>query len=180
LLGYLYSVTGTHGDKPTKIPCMIGVERNHSSGETVIRLLKDGEPEKGIPPYPQLYRKRVGIAKRREDKAEDRYGWMTTGETRQPMLDELNQKVREFDPEAEIPTIKINCAETVSEMRTFVRADDGKPQAQEGMHDDRVISCAMYPQIARVVDTRPSRPPPQAEREYANTATGAIDYGWSR
>lgn len=58
------------------------------------------------------------------------------------MLDELAQAMRE-------ESIAVYNPDSLKEMRTFVRGEDGKPQAQEGCHDDRVISLAICLQVAR-------------------------------
>lgn len=52
------------------------------------------------------------------------------------MLDNLGELSRE-------QTITIPCRETVQEMLTFIRDENGKPLAQEGAHDDTVISLAI-------------------------------------
>jgi hypothetical protein len=59
-----------------------------------------------------------------------------------PMLDSLAEGVRNA-------TIEIPSADTVREMFTFVRGDEGRPEAQEGTHDDRVISLAIAKQMTR-------------------------------
>jgi hypothetical protein len=58
------------------------------------------------------------------------------------MLDALAEGVRNA-------TIEIPSADTVKEAFTFVRGDEGRPEAQEGTHDDRVISLAIAHQMLR-------------------------------
>jgi hypothetical protein len=69
-------------------------------------------------------------------------GWSTTVETRMPMLDEAAMLLRQGN--LEVPSKDI-----VREMATFVVWEDGKPAAEEGCHDDRVIALAIAIQMAR-------------------------------
>lgn len=125
LLGTLYSSNTLSG---LRRPALIAVEANHSSGETVLRILQQERH------YPQLY---FGKAiNRRFNKMGQRLGFMTTVETRMPMLDNLARALRE-------QTLEIPNKDSIKEMYTFVRDESGKPQAQEGAHDDRVISLAI-------------------------------------
>lgn len=136
LLGNYYSTELPSG---LRRPALIAVERNHSSGETVVNLLRKGHPRGRFPAYPNLYIHnpkrfaRRGAARTPRDAV---VGWVTNVETRQIMLDNLNQAIREG-------WLEVPCKETIAEMLTFVRDDMGKPQAQEGAHDDRVISLAI-------------------------------------
>jgi hypothetical protein len=57
----------------------------------------------------------------------------------------------------------IQCAETFDEMLSFRYQDDGKPQADAGRHDDRVMSIA----IAKFVRTRVQMPHSHNRREDA-------------
>lgn len=116
-----------------RVPGFVGVERNHASGETVLRWLKDQG-------HPNLYYMRK--FNQRYQRTTQRLGWMTTVDTRMPMLDELAQAFREG-------TIGVPDADTLRECFTFIRGEDGKPQAQEGCHDDRVIALAGTLQLLR-------------------------------
>lgn len=119
-----------------RTPALLGVESNHSSGETVIRKLQTELR------YSNLYMSRQ--MNKRFNKVTPSVGWRTTVTTRMPMLDELAEAVR-------TQSIGIPNKDTIKEMRTFVRDDTGKPQAQESCHDDRVISLAITLQVARAV-----------------------------
>lgn len=143
-----------------RAPALIGVERNHSSGETTLRCLKDRQ-------YPRLYAHRH--LNRRTQKATSMLGWLTSVENRMPMLDELAAGFRD-------QSISMPNADTIRECYTFVRDDSGKPQAQEGTHDDRVISAALALQMARF-SSKPVTRQPRAV-PVANTATGWADYGY--
>lgn len=65
-----------------------------------------------------------------------RYGFMTTKVTRPVIIAELVEIVRES---IEL----INDIPTLEEMLTFARNDNGKPEALEGSHDDRVLALAI-------------------------------------
>lgn len=157
-LGFLYG-SESNG---RRFPALLGVERNHDSGKTVIRKLqKDYE-------YPNLYRHRkIATATGAPTPV---IGWVTDKSTRGPMLDELGEAVREL-------SIAIPCADTIREMQTFVQGEDGKAQAQEGTHDDRVISLGICLQIARTKNHIPTEVDlPQVE--VYSGPTGAFDYGY--
>jgi hypothetical protein len=158
MLGYLYSTPRKRSG--TRIPAFIGVERNHSSGETVLRVLKEEFA------YPRMFYMRT--MNQRTMKVTQTLGWMTTTATRMPMLDDLAAAIREgsiFLPDRDL----------VRECFTFVRGPTGKPEAQEGCHDDRVIAaagalqmCRYYPQV-----TAGSEVPV----DVSNSPTGLFDYG---
>jgi hypothetical protein len=156
-LGYFYSCAGGLMKRTSRRPALEGVERNHASGQSVLRELRR------VHKYPRLFwHRRINV---REEKPSDVLGWVTNADTRRPMLDELAAAVRRG-------RIAIPSADTVREMTTFVLGDDGKPQAQEGCHDDRVLSLAITWQLAQHhhSDTAPSAPPPKVE--IADTPTG--------
>jgi hypothetical protein len=132
MLGYLYSHENprTHN----RIPALLGVERNHSSGETVVRILKDDLD------YPNLFMDRT--MNRRRNQLTQSAGWVSTEGKRAIMLDEFAAWLRDR-------TGKMPDADTIRECFTFIRDDTGKPAAQEGCHDDRVIAAAGCLQMAR-------------------------------
>lgn len=133
LLGHFYASESAPSSGQL-VPSLLAVEKNHSSGETVLRLLQQHHR------YPRLYYgKQIN---RRANRVTQVLGWVTSQETRMPMLDELAQAVRER-------TIDLRNPDTIREMFTFIRGEDGKPEAQEGCHDDRVISLAIAMQAAR-------------------------------
>lgn len=131
-LGFLYS----HANRRTgnRIPALLGVERNHSSGETVVRRLKDDLN------YPNLFMDRQ--LNQRRNKMVPAYGWVTTEAKRTIMLDEFSAEVR-------AETIQIPDADLIRECFTFIRGENGKAEAQEGCHDDRVIAAAGCLQMSR-------------------------------
>ena len=133
LLGNFYACGGGK-DGANRNVALIGVERSHSSGQTVLRLLREHYH------YPRLYWAReFNKLTRKQGRV---LGWSTTVETRMPMLDELGAVLRAG--QLEVPS-----KDVVREMVTFVVWEDGKPQAEEGCHDDRVIALAIANQMAR-------------------------------
>jgi hypothetical protein len=100
---------------------------NH--GGMVVMKLKDLK-------YPRIYmRERYD---RTTQKESDVLGWRTDFQTKPLMIAYLNESLRNFE-------IKINCAESIDEMETFIQTKDGKLQAETGkdMFDDRVISLGI-------------------------------------
>lgn len=130
-LGYFYANPIEGEDY--RFPALIGVEKNHSSGETVLKWLRKAK-------YPNLFMQRREHS-RRAQKPTDMYGWQTNVANRQRMLDELAMVIRDY-------ALDIPDADLVRECFTFVRDETGKPQAQESCHDDRVITAAGALQMA--------------------------------
>ena len=113
-LGFMYG----HLNRRTQNhrPALIGVERNHRSGETTARKLKDWD-------YPNLFYDRV-VNQRREKKTLA-VGWFTTEGKRTIMLDEFSAEIR-------AGTVWMPDASTVEECFTFIRGEDGRSEAEEG------------------------------------------------
>lgn len=133
LLGNFYACGGGKSSTARQV-ALIGVERSHSSGQTVLRLLREHYH------YPRLFWAReFNKLTRKQGRV---LGWNTSVETRMPMLDELGALVR-------LGTLQIPAKDVVREMVTFVTWPDGKPMAEEGCHDDRVIALAIANQMAR-------------------------------
>lgn len=130
LLGSFYAC----GEGEARSVALVGVERSHSSGQTVLRLLREHYH------YSRLFWHREMNKLTR--KMTRTLGWMTTAETRMPMLDELARMVRQDQ-------IQVPSKDIVRELITFVVWDNGKPMAEEGCHDDRVIALAIAVQMAR-------------------------------
>lgn len=133
LLGNFYACGGGNTGYIRQV-AKVGVERSHSSGQTVLRLLREHYH------YPNLFWKReFNKLTRKQGRV---LGWDTTVETRMPMLDEMAMLVRQS-------LLNIPSKDIVREMVTFVVWEDGKPAAEESCHDDRVIACAIAIQMAR-------------------------------
>ena len=120
-LGYYYS----SNDKGRKKPAMMCIESNFSSYPNK-ELARIG--------YPNLY------VREKEDRftgiMDKSYGFRTTSITRSVIIAELVKIVREH---VEL----INDKLTLEEMLTFVRNEKGRPEAQEGAHDDLVMGLAI-------------------------------------
>jgi hypothetical protein len=113
----------------------VGVERSHSSGQTVLRLLNEHYK------YANLHWAREQLNKRSKEFTR-RAGWVTDETTRMPMLDELAQVVREG-------RINIWSKQALDEMVTFIVWPNGKPMAEEGCHDDIVMALGIALQMVR-------------------------------
>lgn len=109
------------------------------SGEALVAIELTG----GWGLTPQAILKRRGYSRifqrfvydQRSRKRRPQQGWKTTPETRALMLDALNQALR---------TDALECSdiELLNECFTFIYDDVGKPVAEEGAYDDRVITAA--------------------------------------
>lgn len=94
--------------------------------------------------FPIKEAERLGYKKQfireKEDTYTDRhakaYGFKTDKITRPYILSELQQIVNEHIE-------NINDKDTLDEMLTFVRNENGRPEAQEGSHDDLIMSLAI-------------------------------------
>ncbi len=133
LLGQYYSC-GSTSQNTIRGKALVGVERSHSSGQTVLRLLREHYKY-----TPLFWHRQLNTLTRKRTTT---LGWVTDGTTRMPMLDELAELVRQG-------SIDIPSQDIVREMVTFVLWDNGKPQADEGCHDDRVIALAIAAQMTR-------------------------------
>lgn len=104
---------------------LIGIETNYS--RVPMRRLSDLA-------YPHLYlrEKTGGMA----DKPEQVLGFETTTRTKPIIVGELIARMRE--------DITLECdAATLDEMRTFVRKENGRTEANTGCHDDLVMALAI-------------------------------------
>ena len=95
------------------------------------------------------------------NKRQLKYGFKTDTATRPVVIDGLRQVARER------PDL-INDETTLSEMLTFVFNDDGKPEAQEGCHDDCVLALAIaYKAREQQSMTVEEEPEPEQELPFA-------------
>lgn len=75
----------------------------------------------------------------------DSQGWLTTSATRPLMLSDLQAAISN-------QSIKIYDKDCISEMKTFYRDEkSGRPQAQAGTHDDRVMMLAILSRISQEI-----------------------------
>lgn len=96
-------------------------------------------------------------------------GWMTTKKSRPQMLDSLHEL-------AEGSVLQIRSKETVSEMRTFVEINM-KYQAEQGCHDERVITAAMASQMMQVMPKKLSPDEIKEQRGRVGAQLGQYDPG---
>jgi len=121
----------------------------------VLEYLKD------ILRYRRLYWQREIVT--RTKNFERRPGWRTDERSRMILLDTLAELIRKGQ-------IEVPDANTVRELTTFVVWETGKPAAEEGTHDDRVISLALAVQMAKEHRHAAVTAPPAWEA--AETASG--------
>lgn len=103
------------------------IEANNMGQSTIDRLVELM--------YPYLYKRQ--IFNKETKKATNEYGWWTDLRTRPIMLGYLQEIVRTQRPDL-IPD-----EPTIDEMLTFIKNDNGKPEAAKGCYDDRVMSCGL-------------------------------------
>jgi hypothetical protein len=113
---------------------LIGIERNNMGVAVVKKLDELG--------YKNQYR--MEVLDEMGYKIKDKLGWETNSKTRPIMISDLNQVVTERK-------IIIRSSEVLGEMRSFVKNTRGKPEAQQGCHDDLVIALAIAYQMYKSV-----------------------------
>lgn len=145
LLGELYSCGGGKTDF-YRNKALVAVESNHSSGHTILRLLKEHYR------YSPLYWQRE--INKRTRRMGSRIGWRTDEVNRMPMLDDLARLVRE-------ESLICPSRDALREMVTFITWPNGKPAADDGTHDDRVIALAIAGQMMREHRHSVENPMPQ-------------------
>ena len=74
------------------------------------------------------------------DSITKKLGWQTTSKTKPMMIDKLAEFVRDFH-------IGIKSKTTVQELLTYIIEENGSTNAQQGCHDDTVMSLAIALQI---------------------------------
>ena len=111
---------------------LVGVESNNH-GLTTLKALHRKK-------YHPLYMQRSPRYKR--SVPTEILGWRTTQVTKPLAVDELNMALRER-------SITLYCADTLSELRTFVRDDAGKMSGSP--FDDRTISLSIAGQMLKFV-----------------------------
>ena len=104
--------------------------------------------------YPRLYVRTSVDSYTHETKRS--YGWRTDRVSRPMMLAAIKDFAEEF-PE------KIPSKELLGEMLTFIKTDDGRPEAQQGKHDDLVMGFAITLQLRG--QQRVTRELPEGKRE---------------
>jgi len=109
--------------------CIVCPEVNKDPGLTPL-LVADG-----VPVYRQQKYNRV------EDKDVEFWGWETTTENRDFMINTLHRMIRNMDVEGD--GIQIEDEVVIQECRVFVRLKDGRTEAMGGWHDDQVLGLSI-------------------------------------
>ena len=109
---------------------LIGIERNNMGVAVVMKLDELG--------YRNQYR--MEILDEIGRKVKDKLGWETDSKTKPIMISDLNQALFERK-------IMIRSEEILSEIGSYIRNNKGKPEAQEGTHDDCVMATAIAVQM---------------------------------
>ncbi len=127
--------------------CIVMPERQGGWGEALIIALKDGT--QASPKWPRIYRHK-GFTKANRPIVEE-YGYPMSESNRGHLLSSLGEKIRQrwfpFLPGG-----------TVGELGTFVhREERPSPRAQDGSHDDEVISLALVTEAYRQFGDAPAR-----------------------
>jgi hypothetical protein len=123
---------------------LVGVESNNH-GLTTLKALVRAK-------YKNIYRQRR-LDKRKAAPTES-LGWRTTSASKPLAIDELGKAIREA-------SIDLKCANTIGELRTYVREGDGKMHGSP--HDDRVMSLAIAVQMIKfcwLAEFRVKKPKP--------------------
>lgn len=100
------------------------------------------------------------------------FGFNTNKKTKPLILANLVTLVRDY-------VGIFNSDYTLREMLTFVRKEDGKQEAEEGYHDDKVMSIAIAHQAVNqvVFDVEPIVTPPQYQFNVQRMQQTQLDYG---
>lgn len=113
--------------------------------------------------YPRVYRRvREDRVKRTRTAS---VGWDTTVRTRPLMLDALNHALRQDE-------LVCNDPELLTECSTFAYDDAGKPAAEAGCYDDRVLSAAGTVYLWTTEPRRRQGPRPHRPRRVLSSVTG--------
>lgn len=97
--------------------------------------------------YPSMYF-RPAKFESISNKVTDRLGWKTTSVTRELLIDEFAQAVRDDE-------LIIHSKELLDEMSVFVYNDNGRMVPQEGFHDDCIFAGAIGFQGFKVLYDKP-------------------------
>jgi hypothetical protein len=122
--------------------------------------------------YPKFYVREV--VDRFDKSTTKQFGFNTNKKTKPLILANLVELVREH-------TEIFNDEKTLRQMLTFVKKDGGKQEAEEGYHDDKVMSIAIaHHSVEQVVfDTEPIIVNPQYHFDVERQNQTQYDYGES-
>ena len=121
-LGWYYKSTNIRGEEQ---PALIGIESNFDS-HPIKELERLGYLNQYIREEEDTY----------TGKLTKKFGFRTDRNSRPRVISQLIQIVRES-------VFNINDKNTLEEMLTFVRNEKGRPEAQEGAHDDLIMALAI-------------------------------------
>jgi hypothetical protein len=107
--------------------CMVVPEMNNTGGGALIEQLR----KRGVPFY---IRQKVDYAKQGKITAFE--GWQTDERTRRLIISELAWAILNHE-------IDVWCPHVVSELKTFVRKENGREEHADGCHDDDVLALAI-------------------------------------
>lgn len=130
---------------------LVGIETNFST-YPVMELERLGYPNQYVRETVDSY----------THKVQKRYGFNTNTKTRPIIISELIQSTRESEMDL------INHKGTLEEMQTFVRSESWKPEAEDGAHDDLVLSLAITNHI-RPQQSYLRELPPEEEVEWSKS-----------
>jgi hypothetical protein len=139
---------------------LLAVERNNH-GYSVNENICSAE-------YPRIY---VEMVPEPPGKPRKRYGWVTSNATRPKIIDNLIREVLE-------DSHGIRCRETLSEMMSFQRQDNGRMEADPGKFDDRVISIAIGKYLRQRIDLPDEGPSQNVDTGEAKTRRKS-SRGWT-
>ena len=107
----------------------LGVEANNH-GHSTLNTLEHGNPNLGVDPYPNLYRRPTPSGE------PGHLGWYTDGKTRPILLDNLESAIRNQE-------LKVNDQTLLAECRAFVLQNNGKYEAGPSNHDDDIFATGI-------------------------------------
>jgi hypothetical protein len=144
--------------------CLVGVESNNHGLTTLKALQRYG--------YQNIYRQRklTGVTV----KISETLGWRTTVSSKPLAIDELAASIRNA-------SLGLEDARTISELKTFVRAQNGRMHGSP--HDDRVMSLAIAVQMLKYVwldEYKAALPPPRFSGAWFANLLDADKHGLNR
>lgn len=142
---------------------LIGPEANNHGYTTIVALNRST--------YPNLYYRHS--YDERTNVRQKKLGWMTTAKTKPLLVDELARDLRtRYGPDDELieeAELRLLDEETIGELRTFVRDENGKMHGSP--FDDQVMSLGIANQMRKHWFNRE----PDVDESYAGTLQAVID-----
>lgn len=113
--------------------CKIAIEMEMDRGLTELLKVRGAD----------LYQRE--LFNQREQKTTRAYGWMTTTQTREVIVEKLATAVREWDKVGD--GLDVFCLQALEQMSNFVTKESGRSEAADGHHDDDVLAIAIGLQL---------------------------------